>query len=195
MKIAGIVLAGGLSTRMGEDKAQLELAEQSLLARSVALLEALPLEKIFVSGDYQEYLSIPDKLTHLGPIGGLHACVEALYDDYDALFIVPVDMPLLGIKQCKVLLNAFKEHPQGVFFDEVTFPLILPLNSALQKYLSEVLVTPEKKQRSLYRLLKYFKIQPVNYTEQEHFRFYNSNTPSEFQACVEIYKKLQTVKD
>ncbi len=195
MKIAGIVLAGGLSTRMGEDKAHLKLAEQSLLARSVALLEALPLEKIFVSGDYADYLSIPDKLSHLGPIGGLHACVEALHNDYDALFIVPVDMPLLDIKQCKVLLNAFKDWPQGVFFNEVTFPLILPLNSALQNYLSEVLITSEKKQRSLYRLLKSLKVQPVNYTEQEFFRFYNSNTPSEFQACIEIYKKLQTVKD
>jgi len=185
----------GLSTRMGADKAQLKLADQSLLAHSVALLDTLPLAKTFVSGHYEGYFSIPDVHPNLGPIGGLHACVKALYNEYDALFIIPVDMPLLDSKQCKILLNAFKKLPQGVFFNGPTFPLILPLNSTLQQYLSEVLVSSEKKQRSLYGLLEALKIQSVNYKEQAYFHFYNSNTPNEFQTCIELYKKLKIAND
>ena len=97
MKIAGIILAGGLSTRMAQDKATLLLGKKTLLARNVSLLSALNLNDVFVSGDYQGFQCIQDLHTSLGPIGGLHACVEMLFNDFDALFVIPVDMPLLSV--------------------------------------------------------------------------------------------------
>ncbi len=190
MKIAGIVLAGGLSTRMGKDKAQLLLAEQTLLSRAVLLLESASLQKVFVSGQYPLFSCIPDLHKQLGPIGGLHACVEHLFGLYDALFIMPVDMPLLSEIECKQLIEQYAQHPQGVFFEQVTFPMILPLNKQLKEYLSEALLSPQKKQRSLYRLLKTLKIQPVNYQQQDDFRFQNNNTPQEWKICQEMHSKL-----
>jgi len=195
LKIAGIVLAGGLSTRMGQDKATLHLENQSLLSRAVVLLESLHLEKTFVSGNYPDYDSIPDIHTQLGPIGGLHACAETLYGNYDALLILPVDMPLISAQQCEVLIEEFEKYPQGVYFEKVTFPMLLPLNLALKNYLAEALVSAQKKQRSLYRLLNCLKIQSVNYENQQEFHFHNSNTPNEWQICLETYKKLQTTKE
>lgn len=190
LRIAGIVLAGGLSSRMGQDKAQLQLAKQTLLSRAVSLLENVNLKQIFVSGQYPEYASIPDMYPQFGPLGGVHACVEQLYGSFDALFIVPVDMPLLSAVDCDLLLNKFLQHPQGVFYQEVTFPMILPLNHQLKEYLGEALVSPHKIQRSLYRLLKTLKIQPVNYPQQHNFRFQNSNTPQEWQACLQMHAVL-----
>ncbi|MEH6453022.1 MAG: molybdenum cofactor guanylyltransferase, partial [Psychromonas sp.] len=175
MKIAGIVLAGGLSSRMGQDKAKLKLDAQSLLNRAVLLLEDINLDQVFVSGNYPNYNSIVDIHLEFGPIGGLHACVDKLIENYDAIFILPVDMPLISKPQCDLLLAEFKQHPEGVFFGSVTFPMLLPLNLSLKKYLEEVLVSTEKKQRSLYRLLKSLKIHSVNYNSQQQFRFQNSN--------------------
>ncbi|WP_051143736.1 molybdenum cofactor guanylyltransferase [Psychromonas hadalis] len=191
MKIAGIVLAGGLSSRMGQDKAQLMMAEKTLLQRAVTLLGTLDLSHVFVSGAYVGFDCIEDHQVALGPIGGLHACVEQLFIEYDALFIVPVDMPLLGNEQCKWLLEQFKNHPQGVFYEHATFPMILPLTVLLKNYLAEVLSSSNNKQRSLYRLLKTVKLQPINYQIETCFRFQNSNTPEQWADCLQTYQALK----
>jgi len=195
LKIAGIVLAGGLSSRMGQDKAKLQLAQQTLLTRAVDLLERLDIDKVFVSGDYPGFDFITDIYQQLGPIGGLHACVEALYDDYDALFVLPVDMPLMGEPQCAYLLSEFKKQTQGVFYEQAIFPMILPLTLPLKNYLTDALASAQKKDRSLYRLLNTLKIQQVNDITQQDCRFQNSNTPEEWLSCLETYKKLHNTKE
>jgi molybdopterin-guanine dinucleotide biosynthesis protein A len=195
LKMAGIVLAGGLSSRMGQDKARLQLAEKTLLTRAVDLLEGLDIDKTFVSGFYPDFHCITDIHPQRGPIGGLHACVEALYNDYDVLFILPVDMPLMGEPQCAFLLSEFKKYPQGVFYERALFPMILPLTLSLKNYLTEVLASTQKKNRSLYCLLNTLKIQAVNDIKQQDCRFQNSNTPDEWLSCQKIHQKLQNTKE
>ena len=195
MKIAGIILAGGLSTRMAQDKATLVLGKKTLLARNVSLLSALNLNDVFVSGDYQGFQCIQDLHTSLGPIGGLHACVEMLFNDFDALFVIPVDMPLLSDGECQYLLKKFKAFPQGVYYEKATFPIILPMTVQLKKYFTEVLNTQENKHRSLYRLLTTLKVQAVKYQVANHFRFQNSNTPKEWADCLETYQALNETKE
>lgn len=195
LKIAGIVLAGGLSRRMGQDKAQLPWLQKSLLARAVDLLKSARLADVFVSGNYPPYPCILDIHPQLGPLSGIHACVNSLYDDYDALFILPVDMPLLSESECHSLLQAFSRFPQGVFCQDATFPMILPLTLSLKNYLSDVLSVQEKKQRSLYRLLKILKIQSLSYPQEVAFRFQNSNTPEQWAHCLTTFNKLKENKD
>lgn len=195
MKIAGIVLAGGLSSRMGQDKAQLLLEKQTLLSRNVSLLSSLPLSDVFVSGLYDGFQCIEDINPTLGPLGGINACVEALIKDYDALLIIPVDMPLLTSDDCTYLLQQFKCYPQGAFYAQATFPMVLPLTDNLHNYLSEALASPHNKQRSLYRLFKTLKLQPINYQISDCFRFQNSNTPEEWESCLETYHSLKESKE
>jgi len=183
LKIAGIVLSGGLSSRMGTDKAGLILKNKTLLARAVELLEESDLARVFVSGDYEGFNSIPDLHKQAGPLGGLHACANKLSHDYDALFVMPVDMPLLTRNECKYLLEEYKKQPQGVYFQASTFPFIIHLNEELQKYLAEVLTTSKNKQRSLYRLFKQVKLQPIEAPKTDLAHFQNSNTPQEWEHC------------
>ncbi len=195
LKIAGIVLAGGLSSRMGQDKAQLPWLKKSLLTRAVDLLKSVGLAEVFVSGNYPPYQCILDIHQQQGPLSGIHACVNSLYDDYDALFILPVDMPLLSESECRWLLQAFSRFPQGVFCQEATFPMILPLTLSLKGYLANALNGTEKKQRSLYRLLKTLKIQSLSYPQEVAFRFQNSNTPEQWAHCLTTFNKLKENKD
>lgn len=187
MNIAGIVLAGGLSSRMGQDKALLLLEEQTLLTRSLQLLESLHLAQQFVSGNYRNFNCIPDLHKQMGPIGGIDACVKQLFEHYDALFIIPVDMPLLTVVECRQLIEEYQHKPQGVFSKRFTFPMILPLNVQLKAYLAEVLASPHKKDRSLFRLFDTLKIEPVEYSQENNFRFQNSNTPQQWSDCLQTY--------
>ena len=189
------MLAGGVSSRMGEDKAQLLLAEQTLLARNVALLSRLGLSTVFVSGEYEGFQCIADINAGLGPIGGLHACSQFLYKQYDAMFIMPVDMPLLGDAECQYLLQQFIDNPQGVFYERATFPMIVPLTPMLNDYLAHALAATDNKQRSLYRLLKTLKLEAISYSTAQHFRFQNSNTPQDWAECLETYHALKSTKE
>ena len=194
MKIAGIVLSGGLSSRMGRDKATLKLDEQTLLEKNFSLLSNCSdtIEQVFISGNYNSANSIPDLHKELGPIGGLHACVEMLFGQFDALFIMPVDMPLLSQLDCQYLIDQYKNYPQGVFYQQSTFPMILPLNLNLKKYLSEVLTSPQNKHRSLFRLIKTLKLQSIETSQTSLHRFKNSNTPQEWNECLKAHKQLTT---
>jgi len=194
-KIAGVVLAGGLSSRMGKDKTQLLLADKTLLARSVNLLEQTSLDAVFVSGEHANYPHIVDIYPQLGPLSGIHASVEFLFSDFDAIFFIPVDMPLLSVAACTDLLAKFSQYPQGVFYQDSTFPFILPMDRAVQAYLAEIISVERKQARSMYRLFTTFNMQGISCLPTQSFRFQNSNTPEEWDNCLDTYHSLQKHKD
>ena len=196
LKIAGVVLAGGLSSRMGENKANLQIGNISLLDKMVNLLNSLSFSAVFISGNYPKYQSIPDTHEKLGPLGGFFSCDEALNPEYDAMFVVPVDMPLLTEEECFYLLEQFQKHPQGVYFNDTIFPLILPLTDQLTEYLSDVLTSPQNKKRSLYRLFKSLKLTGIEPPKDKLYRFKNSNTPEQWQECLSLYSQdKQIIKE
>src|ERR1035438_9547728 len=52
MNFSAVILAGGKSSRMGRDKAWLEVGRQTLLARQIQLAQAAGATEIFVSGRF-----------------------------------------------------------------------------------------------------------------------------------------------
>ena len=107
----GLLLAGGRSRRMQRDKANLEYAGQSQLARALALLEPL-VTRAFVSvradqsADPQRaaYACIADALPDLGPIGGIHAALHA--HPAAAWLVLACDLPFLDTATLQQLIAA-----------------------------------------------------------------------------------------
>lgn len=198
LKIAGIVLAGGQSSRMGVDKAMLTIEKHTLLVRALNLLKQSGLSDCFVSGEYPGFSCITDQYNGLGPLAGIAACTEQLIDDYDALFIVPVDMPLLAEQDCTALIDTYLQtmlrqplgQAAGVYYQESIFPLILTLNTPLHDYLLGIIQTPHKKYRSLYRLFETLSVQGVVTNATNIERFENANTPEQWLRCLNSYSKL-----
>jgi molybdenum cofactor guanylyltransferase len=99
-ELYGLVLTGGRSRRMQRDKASLEYAGKSQLARAMALLTPL-VPRCFVSVRADQlddphraaYDTIADIRPNLGPIGGIHAALHA-YPDRGWL-ILACDLPFL----------------------------------------------------------------------------------------------------
>ena len=91
--ILGVVLAGGLSTRFGSDKALAELGGHTLLARAVDTLSGW-CEYVVVAGrETAPAPCIPDwPHPQMGPLGGIAAGLRLARDeDYEGVLTLGVD--------------------------------------------------------------------------------------------------------
>ncbi len=117
--IAGVVLAGGRSSRMGQDKAMLDYNDKPLLEHMVTLLKQTGVNDVYVSGDFEGYNCVPDSAPHEGPARAMCDVLMSL-KMYDGVLFVPVDMPFLTPEILSILLllpNSafFKDHPLPAF--------------------------------------------------------------------------------
>ena len=97
MKLSAVILAGGESSRMGQDKAWLEAAGQPLITRAVSIIRDSGIEDILISGragtDYSA-LRCPvllDREPGCGPIAGIERALEAT--SAPLMLVLAVDMP------------------------------------------------------------------------------------------------------
>ena len=126
--LAGIVLAGGRSQRMQRDKAALEFAGETQLARAVRLVGRYAAQT-FVSvrpdqqhdAERRRFPQIVDRLADVGPAAGILAAQEALPDH--AWLVVAVDLPLLdaatlerliGARDATAMATAFRSAEDGL---------------------------------------------------------------------------------
>jgi molybdenum cofactor guanylyltransferase len=108
-ELYGLVLTGGRSRRMQRDKANLSYAGKSQLARAMELLTPL-VARCFVSVRSDQlddprraaYDTIADVLPNLGPMGGIHAALQA-YPDRGWL-VLACDLPFLDTPTLQYLI-------------------------------------------------------------------------------------------
>ena len=96
----GFVLAGGRSTRMGQDKALLPLGGRALLEIALDKLRILPLAAapriVAVRSDLSSHAAvIADLQPGCGPLSGIEAALAASARPLNVF--LPVDMPLLPV--------------------------------------------------------------------------------------------------
>ena len=108
-----LLLAGGKSSRMGTDKADLLYGDKTFLEHMLAKAHSLKIEKCFVSGYPSRsgsVRSVPDQFPDRGPLGGIHAGMMAMDTPY--CLVLPVDAPLLPLHILESLLRAHRKSPE-----------------------------------------------------------------------------------
>ncbi|SET27277.1 molybdenum cofactor guanylyltransferase [Natronincola peptidivorans] len=99
--VSAVVLAGGGSTRMGQNKALLQLGDKTMIERIIEGLKPLFNEIIVITNHPEEYPMIKDilfvkdemKLEEKNSLVGIYTGLLAAKNPY--AFIVPCDMPFL----------------------------------------------------------------------------------------------------
>jgi molybdenum cofactor guanylyltransferase len=95
--LAAFILAGGQSSRMGTDKAFIELEGRTLLARALELARSVS-DDVRIVGRQEKYSSfaptIEDIFPGCGPLAGIHAALRASPKDLN--LILAVDVPFLS---------------------------------------------------------------------------------------------------
>ena len=100
MRIAGVVLAGGASRRMGQNKAMVDIDGTAMADRVLGALRTVGADPVvLVGGDVDELAPlsaavIPDLYPGEGPVGGVLSALEHLAgtDTVDAALILPCDL-------------------------------------------------------------------------------------------------------
>jgi molybdopterin-guanine dinucleotide biosynthesis protein A len=104
--VTAFILAGGNSTRMGTDKAFLELGGQTLLARAFEIAGSVARE-VRIVGDAQKFARfggvVEDEYRDRGPLGGIHAALTSSATELN--LILAVDLPLVEIKFLDYLIS------------------------------------------------------------------------------------------
>ena len=113
-----IILAGGKSKRMGEDKSLMKLNGKSFLQHIIEACEHIS-KSIAIVGKknvHQKY-GYPvyeDIYQNLGPLGGLYTGL--MKSDYDVNLVLSCDVPLIKTDLLLKLLDAWEDE-----FDQIQF--------------------------------------------------------------------------
>ena len=94
--VTAFILTGGKSSRMGRDKAFLQLGGCTLLARALEAASAIT-ASVWIVGDAKKFAVfgpvVEDVYPECGPLAGIHAALASTHSDLN--LIVAVDLPFL----------------------------------------------------------------------------------------------------
>lgn len=119
MKINAILMASGLSERMGQNKLMLDFKEKKIYQHTLDLLESLDFDKVIVATSYEEiledakkrgFIALENKNNEIGKSSSIKIGVKACDEDAAMMFFV-ADQPLLSKETCEKLIASFKENP------------------------------------------------------------------------------------
>lgn len=170
--IAILLLAGGRSSRMGCDKAELQWQGQPLLHWQAERFASLA--EVVISGPK----GIPDDWhDYRGPLAGVLAASKAR-PDISTWIVIPVDMPWLTLATVHRLMDASEERATAQAFTGYPLPMSLPVNADTLKILKAALADPEgpRALRWLHRQLNGQWLQPAPPVSE----MMNANTPEEW---------------
>ncbi|HXI72452.1 MAG TPA: molybdenum cofactor guanylyltransferase [Verrucomicrobiae bacterium] len=149
MNFSAVILAGGKSSRMGRDKAWLEIGGQTLLARQIALVRELGAAEVFISGrpdvDYSAFdcRVLQDKFPDTGPLAGIERALDAVKSPL--LLVLAVDLPEMSGELLRRLSAGAAEsfgsipkladgiEPLAAFYPKAALPLLLKLFTASER--------------------------------------------------------------
>lgn len=190
----GVVLAGGLSSRMGQDKASLMRNDMNMLNYSKQLLTTLNIKNIVVSGNGYD---VPDLFPNLGPMSGIYSVINSYRPK--ALLILPVDLPLMNTESLAQLKQVGELSHKAVYFEDNFLPLYLPVTAHVEQFFEQQLSSLNKvstsnnnnkmtKGPSMKALLKQTPSQAIE--PKNPNTLFNSNTPHEWlQAKTQFSKR------
>ncbi len=147
--LIGLVLAGGQSRRMGQDKALMRYQGRTLIDNASLLLQSASCDKVLISRNAPGFLN--DKIEDAGPLGGVHAVLDALSqsdnhtDNPYELLVLPVDMPQMTPELLRILVSRGREAEKACYVENRFLPFFLPVAQNTQALLANYLVEQSKR--------------------------------------------------
>lgn len=179
--ISGILLAGGYSSRMGRDKAELAFRGQSMLQYQADKLRALGLAELIVAG-YDKPLPnarvVLDIYPHRGPLSGLHAGLSGIQSS--CALVLAVDTPLVPESLLRALMELHTRGATITLSDGRPEPLIGVYDKSLAQACERIL---QGEDTSMRRFLKTVSMTTLEY-QGDRALLMNCNTPEDYESIL-----------
>lgn len=186
--IYGLILAGGLNTRMGADKALLLIEGKPLLYRLVQQLTELVQHVVVSVGTpqreefYRKSLEelgesvsfVTDHYPKCGPLSGMHAGLSMISEGY--VFVMACDMPQLSEGLLAELMTHVEKGADVIHASDQPFHALYHASIAIQ--IEEALENQDYRLMGLLRRLQTIEVSlPEEYGVSV---FTNLNTPEDY---------------
>jgi len=199
LDISCIVLAGGKSLRLGQDKVLETIGNKSLLERAVFQLDSFNSDIIIVTAakqslpqltGYPRLRIVTDTYPDKGPLGGIYTGLAASDSFYN--LVVACDMPFLN----QALLDYMIQLSAN--FDLVVprlGNLVEPLHAVYTKgcsaLMERLLRQGSLSVRELFALVKirYVEADEINRFDPQHLSFININTEADLEMARKLAKE------
>jgi molybdopterin-guanine dinucleotide biosynthesis protein A len=197
-EVTGILLAGGKSRRMGEDKRHLVVGEQTLLERGLAVLHSIFQEVLVVIAQDSPPLGVDarvvrDLVPDCGSLGGLYSGLMQATTPW--VFVVACDMPFLNqavIAQftsrrttADIVMAKLEArlHPMHALYGKQCLPVLEQMIRARQFKIQEIV-----SQSSL--RVRYVTEADLLTIDPSGRSFYNVNTLADLEAARSLLARV-----
>jgi molybdenum cofactor guanylyltransferase len=188
--MTGIILSGGKSLRMGENKAFIEIEGVPIIRRIDALFKELFQEVVIVTNEKELFTNLGSKiytdlLPDKGALGGLYTGLS--FSNFHYSFCVACDMPFIKKSLVEYLIKNVEDA-------DVIVPKTNDGLQPLHAVYSKNCLNPIKKiiERGKYKILDFYDMVKVRIVEEDNFSFLdpigesfiNVNTPEELSLIL-----------
>ncbi len=194
--ITGVILAGGKSKRMGENKSFLIWKKKSILETMIEKMNSIFDEIILITNEKKIYekfgLPIYSDIYSGGPLAGIHSAL--INSTTEKIFVISCDMPLVQIETIKYILeksntenlvipyaNGFMQHLCGLYSKNLIPKIEKLLSESGKQELNGK--KPSCKMGNLFTLVSGKKLNlDENYSNLGKDEFLNLNTKEDYEV-------------
>jgi molybdopterin-guanine dinucleotide biosynthesis protein A len=187
MKISAVLLAGGKSRRMGQDKSTIVFRNALLWRNQLDLLRKLQLQELFISAQFDppwrpgDIEFVPDDQPSRGPLSGIAAALLRISGGH--LLALAIDMPFMTESYLRSLCEKIGPNAGVVpFIEDRAEPLAAIYPREARDDIFEALSGSDFSLQSLVgKLVAGGKLQPIQVSEREKAFFRNLNEPGDLR--------------
>lgn len=198
IEVTGVLLAGGKSRRMGEDKRYLVVGEQTLLERGLGVLRSMFHEVLVVIAQDSAPLDIDarvvrDLVPDCGSLGGIYTGLTQATSPY--IFAVACDMPFLNQAVITHFTNrkdtadivmarlATRLHPMHALYGKGCLPAMEQMIVARQLKIQELVSHASLR-------VQYVTEADLLSIDPSWRSFHNVNTPEDLEAACSLLARI-----
>jgi molybdenum cofactor guanylyltransferase len=198
IEVTGVLLAGGKSRRMGEDKRYLVVGEQTLLERGLGVLRSMFHEVLVVIAQDSAPLDIDarvvrDLVPDCGSLGGIYTGLNQATTPY--IFAVACDMPFLNQAVITQFTNrrdtadivmarlATRLHPMHASYGKGCLPAMEQMMLARQLKIQELVSHASLR-------VQYVTEADLLSIDPSWRSFHNVNTPEDLEVACSLLARI-----